>query len=1517
MLDLKSKIKTVTAMVLLITAICSMHAVPSWCQVTFNTGGYYAGGGYNTCDYAFGNYTTNQILEVGPHSCVVANVLYPPSTSEVVGNINVLGARSECTNYKKITNYWWGWRNNYNGYIYYSSYDHQSADHIEKMVFNFSTVPDDQEHTLTVDPVTWDAYVCVEPSYLDGWLVTSELSPYSDIAKITYKAAPIYVNLKNFNSVIVENSPANFGVFITPSGYDWDTYSWSLQFPFKSYEGESQKVWTGREYVVYGTSTSGSWDGRDSSGNLVPPGDYPVTLTVTPSQGRPPIVKTAIITVKGDCNLKITSFSGVSSPILDPSAGGSIPLTGTIFDDSGKPITWTMNVAGATYPGTGNAPSATWDGRDGSGKVVEPGEYSATLTAQTDGQCSDSSTISFTVEPPPDNSCGLYVDFGSSANVASGALAHSQDLFSTKSAGLTTSITLYYNSQDPHSASLGTGWSHSYDISFKQNSNGSVVLHEGNGNRKLYTMANGTYVSQQGNYTTLVKNSDGTFTITQKDSTKYNFTTGGQISSIVDRNGNTGSFVYSGGNLTTITDPAGRITTLTYDAANHLTTLTDPSGKNYTFIYSGTTLSSVTYPDNGTWRYTYDANAFMLTKTDPLGNTTTYTYDANHRVTSATDPQGQVRSVAYPAGTSTTKSTTFTEKDGGQWQYSYDTQAGTFTSKTDPQGGVNSYAYDTTGNRISTTLPDGSTTTSTYDVKGNMTSSTDALKQTTFYTYNTFGQVTNIKDPQGNITGYSYDANGNMASTTDPTGATTQYQYDSRGGVTKVTNAAGQATSFTYDTSGNLTAVTDAAGATTSYTYDAAGNMTSQTDASGAVTRFTYDVIGHLVALTDPQGNITTYTYDANGNKISQTDANGNTTSYTYNFKGQLISTIDSLGNVTTYVYGATGCPSCGGGTDKLTSIIDANTNSTSYQYDPLGRLLSETDPIGNVTSYTYDANGNLITKTDGNGATTKYSYDSLGRLLKKTYPDATTTMFTYDAKGRVLTAANQKTSYSFIYDANSNVLSATDSNGRHISYSYDTLGNKTKTVSPDGRTITYSYDKAGRLTGLLDGGNFTIGYDNLGRISSLAYPNGDKTTYSYDNAGRLLNLVQKNGGGSIIASNSYTLDQTANRLSNTTVDKTLSYQYDAIYHLTQALSNTSGNSGNTNGKGGGIPNATQQQKVFYSYDPVGNRLTSDKIMAYVYNQGNQLVVNGGSFSYDMNGNLIQKVTSDGTTNYAWDYENRLVKIVTPDGTIAEFTYNPFGKRIAKKVTQNGAATSTHYFYDNQAILFEYDDTGAIGNRYTHGPGIDEHLMVATGKDKYYYHADGLGSIIAMTDKSGIVGQTYEYDSFGNLKDQMNRVKQPFTYTGREWDKETGLYYYRARYYDPMEGRFISEDPIRMLGGINFYSYTLNNPINFTDPLGLIGFNCGSGIESLFIPDSWFGKYSFSSACESHDKCYDTPNKPKKTCDDNFDRNIKNECSTLSGLWKINCESIGASYVVAVRNLGNGAYCAAQKKAIK
>ncbi|MFA7403470.1 MAG: RHS repeat-associated core domain-containing protein [Pelobacteraceae bacterium] len=1147
------------------------------------------------------------------------------------------------------------------------------------------------------------------------------------------------------------------------------------------------------------------------------------------------------------CTLSIDSLLG-SSKIINPTSGGDLLIKGSISDSSGQLINWTLTMPdGKTRTGTGKSVSETWDGKDVSGKVVEPGSYSATLTAwTTDGQCIDTKPLNITVTKAEDGQCGLYVQFGSSAHMASGNLSHSQELFSSRGGALPVGMSLYYNSLDPAKGSLGRGWSHSYDLSLKENSDGSVLISEGNWKHKYYTLSNGVYTGQPGNYTALAKNSDGTFVLTYKNGQVYSFANA-KIATITDRNGNTTAFAYNGGKLATVTDTSGRVVGFTYDSANHLTSLSDPSGNAYAFTVNDT-LTSVTQPDGGTWRYTYDANSFMLTKTDPLGNVTGYAYDDQHRVITSTDPEGKTRSIAYPQTSDTVKSTSFTEKDGGVWNYSYDTASGYLLSKTDPQGGTTSYGYDANGNRTSTTNPDGTNTSATYDVTGNMLTSTDALGQTTGYTYNSFGQVTGITDPQGGTTAYAYDTRGNLTALTDPTGATTTYVYDTKGNIAKVIDPAGQTTSFTYDLKGNLTTVTDSSGATSSFSYDAAGNVTSSTDAKGAVTQFVYDSRNRLIKSIDPNGNATLYSYDANGNKLSDTDANGNITKYEYNGKNQLIKTTDALGNSTIYSYGGSSCPSCGGGNgEKLTTLTDANGNSTSYLYDQLGRLSTETDPKGNSTSYVYDAKGNLTTKTDANGNTISYSYDGNGRLLKKKYADNTEESYSYDAKGNILSATNKDIAYSFSYDAAGRIVSTTDSNNRFLQYSYDNTGRKTKTIYPEGSVVSYTYDGTGRLATITNGGGrtYSYSYNNLGRRTKLTFPNGATANYGYDTAGRLTNLDHKTSSNKIITSFSYTHDKVGNRLTKTEPDTTWNYGYDTVYRILQSLP-TKQNKEKDEGR--------NSEK--YRYDPVGNRLIGPQQRdSYRYGSGNQLLTNRHlGFSYDKNGNLTTKgklnvgdydhhdeVTNDDSGNrwfYSYDFENRLIKAETKNGdesATVSFTYDPFGRRIGKKVekTEHGKAKEIEglsYVYDGQTLILEYatqkDDehqnkTGLT--KYVHGPNIDEPLSMQRDNEVNFYHADGLGSVVALTDKEQKSIETYEYDSFGNLRGDVKPM-QPFTYTGREWDKETGLYYYRARYYDPMDGLFHQKDPIGFDGGINVYAYVQNNPIKRKDPYGLAYF---------------------------------------------------------------------------------------------
>ena len=211
--------------------------------------------------------------------------------------------------------------------------------------------------------------------------------------------------------------------------------------------------------------------------------------------------------------------------------------------------------------------------------------------------------------------------------------------------------------------------------------------------------------------------------------------------------------------------------------------------------------------------------------------------------------------------------------------------------------------------------------------------------------------------------------------------------------------------------------------------------------------------------------------------------------------------------------------------------------------------------------------------------------------------------------------------------------------------------------------------------------------------------------------------------------------------------------------------------------------------------------------------------MNAKAFAYDYNGNTQTMVNSSGTTTYAWDFENRLTSVVLPgSGGTVYLKYDPFGRRIYKS---SSSGTSV-YAYDGDNLVEETNGTGSVVARYSQGLNIDEPLAMLRSGTTSYYQADGLGSLTSLSNASGALASTYTYDSFGNLVASSGSLVNSFRYTGREFDTETGLYYYRARYYDPQAGRFSSEDPIGFLGGINFYAYVKNNVPNTFDPLGLV-----------------------------------------------------------------------------------------------
>ena len=770
-----------------------------------------------------------------------------------------------------------------------------------------------------------------------------------------------------------------------------------------------------------------------------------------------------------------------------------------------------------------------------------------------------------------------------------------------------------------------------------------------------------------------------------------------------------------------------------------------------------------------------------------------------------------------------------TDSLGNQTQYNATAEAGDyyFTASQGPgcvtcsiRGSITNIP-DANGNTLSTYDDLNNVTNYTYDGNNNLTSVSKPLNSTTTattsYTYNNFGEVLTATDPLGNTTTNTYDAHGNLLTVTSPApngntaGSVTQFQYNSMGELTQITDPKGNLTTLAYTPVGLIASITDAQNNTTSYQYDSRGDRTAVIDpinGSAHPTSFSYDSMSRLLGITYPDGSTVSFTYDVRGRRITSTDQNGKITTYTYDAADRLTAVTDPANNTTQYAYDTE---------DNMLSITDANGHTTQFAYNTRGWVTQTTFPSSLAEYYAYDLVGNLLSKTDRKGNTIQYLYDSLYRLTQKTYPDTTTVEYAYDLANKVLQVSDPTGTYGFAYD-NMGRLVGTSTSYAFLSgptftnsYTYDAASNRTSLTAPDGSISTYGYDTLNRLNGLANSwaGSFGFSYDALSRRTQLTRPNGVTTNYSYDSVSHLLSALHQEGSTTLDGA-SYTYDPAGNRTSKTNYlnGTTWNYDYDAIYDLLQVT-----HGGST--------------KESFSYDAVGNRLSSLSVPSYSYNSSNELTSSSsGSYTYDANGNTLSDPSGK---SYTWDFENRMASAVVPGTGTVTFKYDPFGRRIYK-LSPN--ATSI-FLYNGANLLETVNGSGSEVASYSHTLNVDEMLAERRASTGGYYEADALGSISSLSNSSGTPANTYAYDSFGNLTASTGTLSNYFQYTGREFDAEIGLYYYRARYYDSTIGRFLSEDPLRFKAGAmiledpfhfkpgtNFYNYAFNSPLQWRDPDG-------------------------------------------------------------------------------------------------
>jgi RHS repeat-associated protein len=830
-------------------------------------------------------------------------------------------------------------------------------------------------------------------------------------------------------------------------------------------------------------------------------------------------------------------------------------------------------------------------------------------------------------------------------------------------------------------------------------------------------------------------------------------------------------------------------------------------------------------------RHAYDASGKRIETTYPEGNKTRFVYDERGFIISETI-------AADTADASTI--------------YRFFDANGNPTRIVDALGRETFLEYDAFDRQVKTTMADGTTHEVEYDKEGNvvheLTTGVNALD----------GTIGTIQESWN-----TYDELGYLVMTqrllNDPIDS-------SKNGL--IVNRV------VYDEVGRIVTIEDAKGNIETIVPDTLGYPISKTDASGNISQFIYDARGKKIEEISkekrPDGSVRTtsvkFYYDEVGRLFKMEDALGKAIRLKMSSRDRIIRTCDTEGNITTKEYDSFTMPVKetrylalpGGGTEEVTKefeyddnyrirkLTDDNGNATFYDYDERGLLVRERFGYGSADEterrYFYDSVGDMVRKIDQAGEETLYTFDLMSRLLKAEYGDGREETYTYDGVGRILRAqTNDGSTVDHVFDTLGRMRQEIQ-DGRVIESEYDSNSARTRLLYADGTDLSYTRDSLNRISEIWMGTELLTRYKYFGinKIAEREYvPRGIFKVVDFDDRDRVVSHAHKSGGtsGSLVEGFGYGYDHMGNRIWKNYQHKGSQgerYSYDSLYRLTRVAY---GCTDPSQGEAG------LSKYSSYVIDGLGNRSSVDdngSITNYsMSNPHNEYDVVGGlTQTHDDKGNL----TDNSDKYFIFNTRNQLkeVRNCSDGSTVATYRYDALGRRLSKSTSSMTIA----YVYDGNHVILEYatpsGETEEMQSRYILGISLDEVLVVErkSGETfhRYYYLDDALGSIIAVLDSSGSIAESYEYDVYGRLtsaKDgsgndildgsgrHTTNICNPYFFSGRRFEFDTGLYYLRARYYSPDTGRFISRDPKGYIDGMSLYEYAKSNPVNFTDCLGM------------------------------------------------------------------------------------------------
>jgi RHS repeat-associated protein len=890
--------------------------------------------------------------------------------------------------------------------------------------------------------------------------------------------------------------------------------------------------------------------------------------------------------------------------------------------------------------------------------------------------------------------------------------------------------------------------------------------------------------------------------------------------------------------LASIEDPSGHALDLVWDADGRLARVRQRAeGRELRMQYGptgfleqvGLAAGSALQP---VAQYEHDAQGRLVTVSDAAGFSDRFEYDAQHRVTREVAKDGGVFHFRYDAQgrciqrtglghyddkrlryLDATRTTEVTDSHGAVWRYQA-SPTGQILNEWSPLGAHHGRSFDEHGRLVAKTDSAGAVTRYAYDAQGNRSLVIDALGHRSVYRYNDSHQPTLFVDALGQEWQRRYDARNRLVQTIDPLGASWQFGYDDDGDLVEIVNPVG-ARRLQVFSGAVLRSYRDWSGGIHSFEFDAFGRLVERRDPLGHTTRVRHDVLGRPVQIVHADESQILASYDPAGRLSSYVDGNGHVRRWKHGPCGRLLEVHDPLGHVTRYEWGSE--------PRELTAIVNAKGERYEFFRDEAGRVIRELAFDGGVRTFLYNGEDRPIGMTTANGEVIAVDRDACQRVIAQHLPDGETVQFAFDPLGRLAGAANADASLAVERDPAGRIVREVQ--GAHwVATRYDLAGAALEQTSSLGLRTEFERDGDQGLLRMSTGqGYIGFEYDAAGREVRRTLPGGVQLDQAYDALGRLRSQqvgspATHNGGPQADFIRRLYHHDAAGQIAaieDSHWGRT-EYRYDPAERLIECIT----------------PAVASE---WFAYDATDNLVRTRRTGALPRDEtwdigpGDRLLQQAHlSHRHDAEGRLVETIDlSDPQAPQAWRYEwdalDRLRVLRRPDGQVWRYTYDPLGRRTGKACVEGGTPQHIGFVWDRERMVHELSG-GHLASTWLYEPGRLSPIATVQDGKTYSIVNDAAGTPRELLDAQGHVVLLLQRTAWGEqvwpAPGTAARVRCPMAFQGQWHDEESGLHYNKFRYHDPRTGRFISQDPIRLLGGLNLYAYC-RNPVNWVDPLGL------------------------------------------------------------------------------------------------